>query len=858
MVEPYKDPLGYKTKKVTLIMISVIGTAAVILGGWIGFNLFKYRQDSGLLADMAFPAQVAIINPQGGARAEVDEILTVDVMAIGPDPYNTIELWLNGEPVGVQTAPVGGAQPFTTQFSWHPIDVGYHGLMALGVDANGNKVLSSQVAVLIVPNEAGEESPSAAEGYSVMVPGIGAGAYTPPVVPGEGDSIYPAGNWTGSLGELATRLTADAKPAAPDLAVRPRDCAASLFIHDLSDNEEGFTVYRQLVNTPGWEQAAKISSQSQGDWLEYSDEGISGAVTYYVSAFNGQGESQSNPVLVNIDPENCAQKIESPEVESAALAVVLDDAQADQVYCYLSRDGENWSRWPTVGFLLPDDTGALPEVPIMVQRKRGSGTEFALAAEGLLLECWGWQGGALSKLGEIITGELQPDLTGKQVLIGIGITAKLVIKSEAASDGGAIFPVGDIGIPDLPHVISTGLIALPPLNPLDPDLPKATLALTYDREVCGQYIPPEAQNLLGKTLFCFPYPDYDPDQGAKSFQPYLVWGFDFEPVCIGGTGENCKTYWELLAMAEETGGEVGFTILGMTGGKKMVWNVTEPNLTMFVVPPQSCLGETDYSVRLWYRPGKEGIAVSVSPGDQISQVGEFEFTPAEIHYGPYSNWVSIPCLSPDLLTASMIEEPEEVAYLDVNFVSFDLTSVDDGDSGAQHVELYGYFRVKAPSMGHWETENCFTEWAGNCNHEPYWTNQYRYLNLADWETTYHVTEVYGGFNRYESGTYQLAEELVCPSDSKYNCRLNGQDTYFKYDNNRLRIMVKDQDVLKFQVMLIDYDEASDNDVQCEASFSSAPLVLYNILHFPDHEWSPFLVDDYTGCRVDAIISAAVP
>jgi hypothetical protein len=161
-------------------------------------------------------------------------------------------------------------------------------------------------------------------------------------------------------------------------------------------------------------------------------------------------------------------------------------------------------------------------------------------------------------------------------------------------------------------------------------------------------------------------------------------------------------------------------------------------------------------------------------------------------------------------------------------------------------------------MGHWATEHCFNEWTGNCNHEPYWTNQYRYLNIADWETNQYATEVYGGFKSWESGTYPLVEELLCQSDTKYDCKLGGQKTYLQYDNNRIRIMVKDGDVLKFQMKLIDYDELSDNDVECEASYSTSPMVLYNVLSHVYTDWEPFLVDDYTGCRVNAVVSAAEP
>ena len=76
----------------------------------------------------------------------------------------------------------------------------------------------------------------------------------PPDPPSNGKGINPARIWVETLGDIATSLTADVKPIAPELAAMPIECTASLFIHALSDNnEEGFIVYRQIINTPDWQ-----------------------------------------------------------------------------------------------------------------------------------------------------------------------------------------------------------------------------------------------------------------------------------------------------------------------------------------------------------------------------------------------------------------------------------------------------------------------------------------------------------------------------------------------------------------------------------------------------------------------------
>jgi hypothetical protein len=92
-------------------------------------------------------------------------------------------------------------------------------------------------------------------------------------------------------------------PAAPELAVSADGCNVKLDIHDLSENEEGFGLYRQISNSPEWVHVADLASHSGKGWIETQDSNLSGGIAYYVDAFNSKGQTSSNLALVNIDPK---------------------------------------------------------------------------------------------------------------------------------------------------------------------------------------------------------------------------------------------------------------------------------------------------------------------------------------------------------------------------------------------------------------------------------------------------------------------------------------------------------------------------------------------------------------------------
>lgn len=848
MSEPFIAPVGYKTKKITLLITSILVITLIGAIVWGGMVYSNYRNSGGVPAVASSPAMVSIGSPTNGDLIEIGEAVIVETAAVGPNAFLSMELWLDGELAGVQAALAGGQHPFNTHFSWMPLEPGLHSLIAAAVDEYGDKTISSQIVVMVVENEDGIEL-NPPEDVPEVLPAPPAG-YAPPAGPG-GGAVWPAGNWSGSLGEWTTSLNEDEKPAAPELAAQAGQCLAELQIHDLSDNEEGFVVYRQTINSPVWLKVATLSSQSNVEWISYQDEGIYGAVTYYVAAFNAQGDAESNLALVNIDPADCDGVNSGLSATEVDLTLKIPGTGADKVYCYQSSDGIHWARWPHFGFLSPDEEGFLPKGILQVQRNNQ-------ISQGLYMECWGWQGSTLVPLGSFSEKELQPDLTGKQMIIGEGLAAEVALTLVSMLQPGDLYPIGGGPMADFQSIE----IDFNPqkLTATSSFVPRVNLSVTTDREECGKWLPPDAQNLFGQLLYCFPYPEFDVDKGALTPQHYLLWTFTPKPYCLGGQTEECKTYRYLYNEAVGNGGQVGFEVIGTSSSGVHRWTVSEPFLWMFVAPPVICTGEMQYNVRMWYQPGNEGVEVSASPGDQITEVGDQVFSPIypnEIFYGPYSNTVSAPCLKHQI---NMTGKIMYVEYLDITFESVEFFDIDDDDHSASgdDVELYGYFSVYAPSMGTLiNLDWCL--FAGSCGEDgKIHVDKERFLNIANWEET-SDDNCPGCLKTVKSNYYSLSDWRICHSVGKSRCRYDGQSTSFITNNNVIRVFVADGDSLTFSVHLIDHDEGSGNDMVCPASEMTPSRSLEQWANIQGESYKLHSWDNGSGrCYVNVTINAVTP
>ncbi len=892
MSEPY---LPKSNRLKFLLLGSVVGVTAfavAIIVGTVVTNFSNYQDSGGQPSGDAPPVQVSFSNLWNGLQLEAGESLLVNATAIGPQAFLSMELWVDGQLAGVQAAPGGGVHPFSAFFSWLPIEPGSHSLIAAAVDTEGNKAMSAQVVVFVTQTETDRAAALPDPDVSPVVqPAPGGSGYIPPSPPGADAAVGAANGWSGSPGDWINSLTADESPAAPELVADPQGCAAELLIHDLSDNEEGFLIYKEDSYSPDWVQVAALSANSQPAWISFTDGGLPGTVTYYVSAFNDQGQADSNLATVKIDPADCPPELGVSRGYSLQVNKLFPEVETELVYCYQSTNGVDWSRWPVSGFLPRDDEGFVIGGPVVNVLNPGFLGEEMTPRSGMDLVCWGWSGGNLVQIGHIFVEKTFPVYLGNQLVPGEGIHAEIEFK-----------PIYLVGEPHVP--VSTAGIDLMPAernhNLLQtsnsPVIPQVWLHQTIDPEVCRNYLPPHAQNAQGQAAYCFVYPEFGLSQGTGVVQPYLHWDFGEYPTCLEGIGESCLNYSQLLALAEASGGMVGFQVSSSSNAGTFTWSVTEPDLRAFVVPPLSCTGSANYRVRLWYRPGPKAVGFytadeftgpevyvdksNLTEDDQpVVEIDKPTFSeqdqPAiepdtytvgdagpqavvqEVYYGMPSNIESVPC-DPKVAFGTVVEPTQ---YLDITFQSIEFFEIDDDDvviDAPQDVELYGYFRVKAPAMGKLIDAPCFFDLFcdENGQHLAYTR---RAINIADWEG--HDGEQYcpGCTVRVESGLYDLADWAVCQSTNKYSCIYEGQDSQYMTNNNTIRVFVKDGDALDIEIRLVDYDEGSDHDSVC---YTGELLPARSLAEWANVSNEPLAFNSNMTtsgrCNVEAVINAVNP
>jgi hypothetical protein len=343
---------------------------------------------------------VVITDPLNLSQYPAGRGIFVKVSASGEGGLLSTELWINGTLAGVQAAPPGEPTSLKTIFNWTPPQGGQFSLVARTLDDRGHTASSSAVIVFVDAADYGEgPDPEAGKEQPVVLPAP-SGGWSPPAPPEEGEAD-PSDGWQGSPLDWLTDLTAQSAPAAPVLAAEADGCIARLYIQDLSDNEEGFTIYRQVTNDVAWVHVSDLASHAGQGWIEYQQQNLAGGITYYVAAFNGKGSAASNLALVNLDPEDCAPE---PEEKLKVLTLKVENLElgnVDRSYCYHTLNGKNWSRFPESGFLTPDKAGSdanLLSDPLVVTDFEG---QLIYETMDLKLECWGWSGGLLNYLGTL-------------------------------------------------------------------------------------------------------------------------------------------------------------------------------------------------------------------------------------------------------------------------------------------------------------------------------------------------------------------------------------------------------------------------------------------------------------------------
>ncbi len=556
--------------------------------------------------------QIAISSPADGAIVSAGAPLFIYAAAMGQDPFVSAELLIDGMVAGVEAGPSGGITPFDARYTWIPTEPGVHQLIARANDDADNTANSAGVLVVVLPDEtiaaaqgapadgvepedmdettvSGESGGEATAGETasldggeggegignnslnaIVFPEVPPEAAQPPAPPGPNDSVGASQPWSGAPGNWINSLTAQSKPNAPQLVGAPGQCGANLTIQDKSNDEEGFRVFRLGLNAPGWIEAAQLASQSQNDWITLSDDGVSGPVNYYVSAFNSQGQADSNIVLVNIDPAGCPEPTTEFPVLTVEIGNLILKKPAEQVYCYKSLGSLQWKRLPDFGFLTPGsdglDLGEAATQYITITDLEG---QPLFDTFELRLECWGWNGGALQFLGDFAhTIDLSNPRDARIDLESLSAEVLVVVGSRGDpeffdppidaipfNDPCIIFTCGEID----PNVIGNLDLKYP--IPENAQMPFISAWLTYDPSVCAAHAEKESLNFNHPQLtpVCEPLPGYNVGPEGPDPQPYIVWT-TLDNTCSAGFGNDCRSLEWWANYAEARGGGIWWEV----------------------------------------------------------------------------------------------------------------------------------------------------------------------------------------------------------------------------------------------------------------------------------------------------------
>ncbi|WKZ49001.1 MAG: hypothetical protein QY306_06490 [Anaerolineales bacterium] len=393
---------------------------------------------------------VSLTDPLDGEAYPISAELSVRGEAISDHAIARMELWADGELYETYAAPEDGLGLLVHYWDWSPTTLGSHTLMVRAYNAQGQSAISNVTRikgiedpgyVVITQAEKGDTVANIAERYGAIVEEVARhnpdlqetaslSAGTEVIVPIGAPAIVMESSagakalmklhqWSGGI------MSGDASVAPPTLTVTGQGCAAALSIGDASDNERGFNIYRLDPDTMSFSQLTSLPVHEGTGSLSHQDANLYGLYHYYVTAYDGDGESASNLVSVKIADANCAG--EPTPIESFALVPM----SVDQYYLYLSINGGEWRRFPA------DDFTYL---------KRADDIDFGRVANALLPnfdgdisikgETWGMVNGTATRLGtfEKSFKANQPPASSEPPLLSFYLKTKLEVRGGAILD----------------------------------------------------------------------------------------------------------------------------------------------------------------------------------------------------------------------------------------------------------------------------------------------------------------------------------------------------------------------------------------------------------------------------------------
>jgi hypothetical protein len=353
---------------------------------------------------------VTLTNPVNGSSATLNQETAITAEALGSQPVSALQLWVDGALWQTKQAPNSGLAQFSAFWTWMPTEAGPHTLLVRALDAQGGQAQSNLVRVNV--NPAQDQTNAQPSPDETTPPSTGPEQQPPAPPAGSSQPVsdtHPGkvGFWLGK--NIDKAFGNQQAPQAPVLSATVNACNVELQIQDKSNNEFGYLVYRADPKSVDYVKVATLGA-GKGT-LVYTDKNLYGSLSYYVAAYNGVGQSPSNPVSLNIQDSNCL----TPQWSALSLndATLTPTQPVDKLYCYISLNSGPWTRLPAVQntFLTPTN-GSFDLSPYL--------KNLPLSPNGaqLDLECWGWQGGSLQLLGKF-SQKIPPQL-GQPVQVNLG------------------------------------------------------------------------------------------------------------------------------------------------------------------------------------------------------------------------------------------------------------------------------------------------------------------------------------------------------------------------------------------------------------------------------------------------------
>lgn len=354
---------------------------------------------------------VSLTEPPDGEAYPISAVLSIRGEAISDDSIARMELWVDGELHETYAAPESDLGLLVHYWDWSPRTLGTHTLMVRAYNDQNQTAFSNVVYIKGVEDpgyfimaivDEGDTILSIAQRYNVSMDDIlrdnpslagmtSLTAGTELVIhigASVGSSIPSAGAKVLMSLNQALAKKGLVSGGAPTLTVSGQGCNATLVIGDHSDGEDGFNIYRLNPGAMSFSKLASLPAHEGNETLSHQDSNLYGLYSYYVAAFDADGEAASNLVSLNIVDSNCAG--EPTTVNDLGLLTL----GVEDYYLYVSINNEDWRRFPAGDF---------------TYLKKSQGLDFAQVASSLAPnlvgdiwmrgEVWGVVNGAATLLG---------------------------------------------------------------------------------------------------------------------------------------------------------------------------------------------------------------------------------------------------------------------------------------------------------------------------------------------------------------------------------------------------------------------------------------------------------------------------